>query len=140
MMQASKFWLKHPKRRKYQDIGFFPGREAPKGYYNLWRGFAVEPRQGDCSKFLAHLHDNIGQGDDELYGWVIAWFADIFQHPGGKCGTALAVRGKQGTGKTKVGEVFASLLGVHFKQVSGPALRGRTIQQPHDLAAAAARR
>lgn len=120
MMQASKFWLKHPKRRKYQDIGFFPGREAPKGYYNLWRGFAIEPRQGDCSKFLAHLHDNIGQGDDELYGWVIAWFADIFQHPGSKCGTALAVRGKQGTGKTKVGEVFASLLGVHFKQVSDP--------------------
>ena len=51
---------------------------------------------------------------------MIAWFADIFQHPGNKCGTSLAVRGKQGTGKTKIGEVFASLLGVHFKQVSEP--------------------
>ena len=51
---------------------------------------------------------------------MIAWFADIFQHPGSKCGTSLAVRGKQGTGKTKIGEVFASLLGVHFKQVSDP--------------------
>ena len=120
VIPVSEYWLRHPKRRKYQDIGFFPGREAPKGYYNLWRGFAVEPRQGDCSKFLAHLHDNICQGDDELYDWVIAWFADIFQHPGNKCGTSLAVRGKQGTGKTKVGEVFASLLGVHFKQVSDP--------------------
>ena len=75
-------------------------------YYNLWRGFAVEPRKGDCSKFLAHLHDNICQGDDALYAWVMAWFADIFQHPATRCGTSLALRGKQGVGKTKVGEVL----------------------------------
>lgn len=119
LMPTSKYWLKHPKRRKYQDIGFFPGRDV-QGYYNLWRGFAVEPQKGDCSKFLAHLHDNICQHDDELYDWVIAWFAHIFQRPGTKCGTSLAARGKQGTGKTKLGEVFASLLGVHFKQVAEP--------------------
>jgi uncharacterized protein DUF5906 len=118
-IETTKYWLVHPKRRKYQDIGFFPQRDVP-GYYNLWRGFAVKPVKGDCSKFLAHLRDNVCQGDDELYTWVITWFADIFQHPGVKCGTSLALRGKQGTGKTKVGEVFASLLGVHFKQVSDP--------------------
>ena len=115
----SKYWLTHRKRRKYQDIGFFPNRDV-QNFYNLWRGFTVEPRKGDCSKFLAHLHDNVCQDDDELYAWVIAWFADIFQRPGIKCGTSLAMRGKQGVGKTKVGEVFESLLGVHYKQVSDP--------------------
>ena len=60
IMVATKLWMQHPKRRKYQDIGFFPGREVP-GFYNLWRGFAVEPRKGDCSKFLDHLDENVCQ-------------------------------------------------------------------------------
>jgi len=49
------------------------------------------------------------------------------------------LRGKQGVGKTKVGEVFASLLGVHFKQVSDPRYVTRPLQLAHDLAADAAR-
>ena len=118
-MPETKFWMRHPKRRKYQDIGFFPGRDMPD-YYNLWRGFAVEPRKGDCSKFLAHVYENVCQGDDALYAWVMAWFADIFQHPAVKCGTSLALRGKQGVGKTKIGEVMESLLGVHYKLVADP--------------------
>jgi Family of unknown function (DUF5906) len=116
---VTKYWMKHRQRRKYQDIGFFPNRDMP-GYYNLWRGFAVVPRQGDCSKFLAHMRDNICQGDADLYEWVEAWTADIFQHPEAKCGTSMALRGKQGVGKTKFGEGLASLLGVHFKLVSDP--------------------
>lgn len=44
----------HPQRREYAGLVFAPGRDVP-GYFNLWRGFAVEPRPGDCSKFLAHL-------------------------------------------------------------------------------------
>src|SRR6476646_7923260 len=98
---AADFWLHHAKRRKYEGIGFYPDREVP-GLYNLWRGFAVEPKKGDCSKFLAHLHDNICQRDAELYDWVTCWFADIFQRPAIKCETALALRVKPGTGKTKV--------------------------------------
>jgi hypothetical protein len=119
VVPISKYWLKHPKRRKYQDLGFFPAKDVPD-FYNLWRGFAAEPCGGDCSKFLAHLHDNICQGDDELFAWVEAWFASIFQHPEKKYGTSLAMRGRQGVGKTKVGEVFGSLLGTHYKQVSDP--------------------
>ena len=50
----------------------------------------------------------------------MAWLADIFQRPALKCGTSLALRGKQGVGKTKVGEVMRSLLGVHYKLVADP--------------------
>jgi hypothetical protein len=119
LMPASKLWIRHPKRRKYEDIGFFPGQDAP-GYYNLWRGFAVEPRKGDCSKFLAHIYENACQSDSVLYTWVVAWFADIFQRPAIKCGTSLAFRGKMGVGKTKIGEVMENLLGVHYKLVAEP--------------------
>jgi hypothetical protein len=88
--------------------------------FNLWRGFAVEPKPGDCSKFLAHLRDNVCTGNAALYNWVVGWFAQIMQHPEQKMGTSLALRGKQGTGKTKIGEVMGSLLGDHYALVSDP--------------------
>src|SRR5262245_30470355 len=50
----AKFWLGHAQRRQYDNLVFRPGQEVP-GAYNLWRGFAVRPVKGDCSKFLAHL-------------------------------------------------------------------------------------
>src|SRR5436190_1041922 len=46
-------------------------------------------------------------------GWWVG--SPIFvQHPGAKCGAALALRGKKGVGKTIVGKVFGSLLGRHY--------------------------
>jgi len=51
---------------------------------------------------------------------VVGWFAQIVQQPDRKIGTALVLRGKQGTGKTKVGEVFRSLLGPHYALVADP--------------------
>src|SRR5262249_45365895 len=74
----------------------------------------VKPVKGDCSKFLAHIKNNVCRGNPELYKWVIAWMADIFQHPGRKIGTSLALRGKMGTGKTIVGKYLRALLGVHY--------------------------
>lgn len=112
-------WLAHPARRKYRAIVFAPGRETP-GAYNLWRGFAVEPRPGGCSKFLAHLKDNICRGDDDLYKWTVGWFAAIFQKPAEKFDTSLAVRGKQGVGKTIVGKYVGSILGRHYVLVADP--------------------
>jgi Family of unknown function (DUF5906) len=119
MVRLPKHWIEHPQRRDYEGLVFAPGRDVP-GYYNLWRGFAVEARPGDCSKFLAHLRDNVCRGDEALYRWVVGWLAQIFQQPHEKSGTSLAIRGKQATGKTKVGEVIGSLLGPHFVAVADP--------------------
>src|SRR5215510_2916183 len=114
------YWLQHTDRRQYEGIIFAPGRDIP-GYYNLWRGFAVQPKPGDCSKFKAHLKDNICRGDESLYLWVFGWYADIFQHPEEKCGTSIVMRGRQGVGKTKVAEVIGSLLHKkHFALVDQP--------------------
>jgi Family of unknown function (DUF5906) len=115
----AKHWLHHPHRRQYEGIVFAPKREVP-GHFNLWSGFAVQPRPGDCSKFLAHLKDNVCCRDGELFRWVVGWFAEIIQHPEKKSGTSLALRGRQGVGKTKVGQVFGSLLGVHYYLASEP--------------------
>jgi len=114
-----RYWLSHPNRRQYEGLVFAPNRVVPN-HYNLWQGFAVEPRPGDCSLFLAHMRDNVCQGDEPIYKWVMAWFAQIFQRPEDKQDTSLVIRGKQGVGKTKVGEVVGSLLGRHFLCVAEP--------------------
>jgi uncharacterized protein DUF5906 len=113
------YWLTHPQRRQYEGITFAPQREVP-GHYNLWKGFTVSPKRGECSKFLAHLKDNVCGGDNTLYNWVVGWFAHIFQSPTNKAGTSLVLRGEQGVGKTKVGEVIGSLLGDHFALIADP--------------------
>jgi hypothetical protein len=69
-LPLAKFWLKHPQRRQYKGMVFAPTRKVT-GHFNLWRGFAVKSKPGDCSKFLAHIKDNVCQGSDELYRWVI---------------------------------------------------------------------
>jgi Family of unknown function (DUF5906) len=113
-------WIASRLRREYEGITFAPSG-APAGYYNLWRGFAVEPsRSGSCELFKAHLKDNVCQGSEELFAWVFGWFADIFQHPGEKCGTSLVLRGKMGVGKSKVGDTFGYLLGTHHVQTADP--------------------
>ena len=121
MMSIAEYWLTHRKRRQYLGIEFAPtGFSLPHGYYNMWQGLAVEPRPGDCSKFLAHLRDNVACGDDELYRWIEAWFAAIFQKPNEKYDTAVVLKGEQGVGKTKVGEVVGYLLGIHYMLVADP--------------------
>ena len=117
-------WLEHPQRRQYGGIVFAPGNDAPAGHFNLWRGFAVEPRKGDCSKFLEHIRENVCCGSEKRYNWVIAWFAQIVQHPQEKPGLSLALRGPEGVGKTIVGKVFGSLLGPHYV---GPVSESRYV-------------
>jgi hypothetical protein len=116
----AEYWMSHPQRRQYKGIEFAPGRKDRDSYHNLWHGFTVAPHEGDCSKFLDHLRDNVAQGNIEHFNWIVAWWAQIFQEPTVKPGTALVIRGKQGAGKTKVGEVFGSLLGDHYELVADP--------------------
>jgi hypothetical protein len=84
-------WLEHPERRWYKGVAFHPGGllastigEQFGGYYNLWKGFSVEPIEGDCSIFLDHVLVNICQGDRELFAWVIGWCANLVQNPARK--------------------------------------------------------
>jgi hypothetical protein len=119
--RLAELWLESRYRREISSIVFDPTRAAPPDAFNLWRGFAVEPNKaGSCALFLEHLRENVCNGDVDQYNWVIAWFAAIFRNPLRKVGTALVLRGKQGTGKTIVGKVFGHLLGKHYLSVSSP--------------------
>lgn len=119
-MQASKLWIESPDRRQHNGIVFDPSGEADGEYYNLWRGFAVKPNAnaGSCQRFLDHIAENVCRGDVDLFAWVMGWFAAMVQWPTDKLGTALVLRGGQGTGKTIVGRMIGSLLGQHYALVA----------------------
>lgn len=128
-------WLRHPLRRQYTGIVFKPNG-TERSWYNIWNGFAIEPAASGagCERFLDHLRDNVAQRDDDIYRWVVSWFADIIQNPGRKTGTALVLRGRQGVGKTIVGKTMRRLLGPHYAAVSDA--RGLTGQFNAHLASA----
>lgn len=111
------FWLRHPKRRQFQQIVFSPEQETEDNY-NLWKGWAVTPVPGDWSLMQAHIKENLCQGNEELYRYVLLWMADAVQHPGQRPGVALVLRGKEGTGKSIFAKEFGAIYGAHFLHVS----------------------
>lgn len=126
----SKLWIEDPGRREYEGIVFEPAKIDVPGYYNLWRGFAIEPKKGDWSLYYRHIIDNIADGNQELGDWVIAWMARAVQDPGqaqgDKPGTSIVLQGGQGTGKGVMVNTFGSLFGEHFLSVShGAQIAGR---------------
>ena len=116
-MELGKWWLKHPQRRQYRTLVFDPGHEVKEGY-NLWQGFAVESRPGDCSLFLDHLQRNICAGIQEHYEYLLSWMARAVQYPGSPGEVAVVLRGAMGVGKSFLASVFGHLWGPHYMVVS----------------------
>lgn len=106
-------WLTHPKRRFYHGIELAPNGNANPGYYNLWRGFTVEPKKGSWPLFKEHLKLLAGN-DLDCARYIFAWMAETVQHPDRPIGIALSFKGEQGTGKSTFCKWFGSLFGVHF--------------------------
>ncbi|MEX2123262.1 MAG: primase-helicase family protein [Woeseia sp.] len=111
------WWFEHPLRREYDRMVFVPGT-VPSNVYNLWQGFTVEPAQGSCTLLLAHIKDNICNGDEEHFQYLVRWMARTVQHPNKVGETAIILRGRQGTGKSFFVKEFGGLFGRHFLQVA----------------------
>lgn len=115
---AGKWWLEHPMRRQFETLVFAPGREVPEAY-NLWQGFACDALPGDAHRlFLEHLRDNVCQGDEDHYQYLVRWMARAVQNPGEQGHVAVVLRGGRGTGKGTVAQIFGSLWGRHFLHIS----------------------
>jgi hypothetical protein len=118
-------WMEWPERRSFDGIVFMPEQPAPARFFNLWRGFAVEPwRDSDgvpdsrASAAVAAFHEhalrNICRGDETLYRWLIGYFAHLVQRPWEKPLVALVFKGGKGVGKNALIETVGALLGGHF--------------------------
>ena len=113
---VGRWWLAHPLTRRYERIVFEPGREVTDGSYNLWCGFAVEPRSDeDCSLFLDHVHENVA---GEYSEWLLNWMARAVQRPGEQAEVAVVLRGERGVGKSFFARQFGALFGPHFLSIA----------------------
>ena len=108
-------WLRHPRRREYQGIEFLPNGSTA-GFYNLWKGFPVKPdaSAGKFDHFRELVDELICNGVEYEQGFVWNWMAALIQFPEKKQGTAIAIRGPKGVGKTVFGEVLHMLLGPYY--------------------------
>lgn len=118
-MPLGQWWLSNPGRRQYKTITFSPGIETP-GVYNLWRGFACVPREGDCSLFLNHVRENTCSGNQSHYEYLMKWMARAVQFPASPGQVAVVLRGRMGTGKGVVANTFGELWGRHYLHISDP--------------------
>ena len=112
------YWLTHPRRRQYEKVVFEPGAPANDDVFNLWQGLSCEPAEGDCSLYLAHIRDNICDGDSVAYEYLLDWMAHAVQKPEELPGVAIVLMGRQGTGKGVFVNEFGKIFGDHFKTVS----------------------
>lgn len=112
------FWLKHPLRRTYESIIFDPTRPGNRdSSYNIFKGFAVSPLQGNCKMFWRHVREVICSSNEEHYLYVRKWMAAVVQKPA-LLATALVLRGLQGTGKNKFVDYFGRIFGPYFLTVT----------------------
>jgi hypothetical protein len=126
LVPLAQAWIEHSQRRQYSGVVFDPRDQDPRNY-NLWRGFAVAPDPSkSCNKFLAHVRDNVAGGDEEIFKWLLAFFAHIVQRPWELPEVAVALRGPEGAGKGIVFRMIGKLMPQHFVTVSQEAhLTGR---------------
>lgn len=113
------WWTGHPQRRQYDGVIFdpTPGASHP-GWYNLWRGWAVEPMKGDWSKMQQLIRDVLCRGDQESYDYVVRWMAHMVQHPSRPAEVALVFKGRKGSGKGTLCRALVELAGKHGRHVS----------------------
>ncbi len=116
----AKVWIESPNRREYEGIVFAPGEDFP-GQFNLWRGLAVEPIEGDWSLNRGHIFEIICNGNQAHFLYLMNYMARIVQEPGGeRPGVSVVLKGGRGTGKGAFVRAFGGLFGPHFLHVTSP--------------------
>ena len=114
------WWLQQPQRRELKGFVLDPLCKRDD-VYNLWEGWTAQPDpDASCDLYLAHIHDNIAQGDSEICEYLLDWMADAIQNPTTRPGTSIVLRGGQGTGKGVFISGFGHLYGRHFVHIKDP--------------------
>jgi hypothetical protein len=119
-------WISHPGRRQFDDIDFLPGgpavievrdRRLPGRVirrHNMWSGFSIEPGEGDCGLYLAHLFDHVCREDQAAYDYLLGWMASGVQNPANPGRACISMRGEPGSGKGITAREYGKLFGRHF--------------------------
>ena len=125
---AADAWTKWENRRRYDDIGYFPGDDPVVDddgvdKINTWPGWGCLPKKGNVKPFLALL-DYLFEGEPELKTWFLKWLAYPLQNPGKKALTAVLLHSRrQGVGKSFIGYIMGEIYGDNFNVISQDELQ-----------------
>jgi hypothetical protein len=69
-------WLKYPGRNQFDGVALVPGgpEVLPNNHRNLYRGWGVQPKEGDWLLMEKHIINVLANGDQD-WGNYILWFA-----------------------------------------------------------------
>ena len=116
-----KAWIEWAGRKSANGIAF-DHKAAPASIIgnklNLWTGWGVEPREGDCSKFKAVIRDVLCGGNQAHFEYFVRWNAWTIQNPGLPPEIAIVLQGAKGLGKGTYGETMIGIFGSHGIAVS----------------------
>lgn len=123
-------WREHPERLivRPEEVGFDPACKDASISCNLWDGWPVKPKAGDCTYLLDllwHMCSEEGGKTEELYQWIIKWLAYPLQHPGAKMKTTIVVHGPQGTGKNMFFEAYMQIFGKYGWTIDQSAIEDK---------------
>jgi hypothetical protein len=112
LVSAGSAWKRSPERREFDAIGYWPdNHDRPVKAYNLWQGWGVEPKEGDCQIIYDHILDVIANGNSAKADFILDFSAHMIQRSWEKPGVALVTRGRKGTGKTLLTRILARIVG-----------------------------
>jgi hypothetical protein len=117
----SEFWSKCQSRIRFEGDTFVPSRMGSdydpvierhgKYYYNLFRGWQIQPVEGDWTLIDWHLKNVLCSGDQSQYDYLLDWIAHLIQFPNEKPDVAVVMRGGKGVGKSLFASKLAKALG-----------------------------
>jgi len=117
-VNAGTYWFNSIKRKQYNGFVMDTEQKEIDGYFNLWRGFAFEPKQGNCSLYYDHLFKNVAQGNSTISDYILDWMADAIQNPMNLTGICIVLQGAPGVGKSFFINQFTKLYGSHSLQIT----------------------
>lgn len=75
-----------------------PAKSGPTATVNLFSGWKMTPKKGDCLQILTLL-SHLCNGVEELETWIARWLAYPLRNPGAKMETSIIMHGDEGSGK-----------------------------------------
>lgn len=110
-------WMKSANTPVYTGFCFNPA--APNkpiiktigNTLNLFKGWIVEPKEGDWSMLEEHIFEHICSRDEGLNKWFLDWFSQMVQFPQVRPTTALVLTSERhGTGKDIIPWFFSRMI------------------------------
>ncbi len=113
-------WRTSAHREEYPEGAVFSPALKPvkPGYFNLFQGYAAQPKEGDVSFFLGFIEEIICDGNKHYTKWLLDWVADLFQDPINPKGVAIVLRGGEGIGKGTFANALGYIVGPHFRHIT----------------------